>query len=386
MLECCFSWDPMNRTLTTIDGTPAIQLAPRWPEFEFELSKVACLTIEEVAVGLKLVLEEFTKDPAFHAGDASLVVTYSPPHLFSHLPLYRAASPPNSAVTMDFYDHRDNELTVTFGIPIGAAEKGELLEQLAHIASMLGMLPTGQKDSFDASGDPVLELTYRPPATSTIEQVSSFCRMARSYALVGHSLSGSTIDQFHSIMATNGSVLLGQAESSTLEVKRSPYEIQTPTGRHKYALDLAAFANSPSGGVIVLGATTERDGLGRDIIAQLGGVAGALVNTQHYGSAARQFIYPPIEGLRFEVLHITASAVLLVVLVPSQPKPLQPFLVRGSVSDSGKLSGTAVTVPVRRGDGNWTMSTEELHVLLSHGLQSRVPTDDDEPKALSTSE
>ena len=60
--------------------------------------------------------------------------------------------------------------------------------------------------------------------------------------------------------------LIGLAECAWLDVKKGDYELDTPAGAEELVKDVAALANAPSGGFLVVGFSTIKEH-GEEIIA-----------------------------------------------------------------------------------------------------------------------
>jgi hypothetical protein len=163
------------------------------------------------------------------------------------------------------------------------------------------------------------------------------------------------------------SFLIGRPESDWLEAKRS-YGISDQLQKHEFACDVASFANTPSGGLILIGAKTEKDQRGRDIITSLTPCRAGSINVQTYQQAVTDRVIPEIEGLSFDVIEVTGGD-LLAVQIPKQEEARMPFIVKGGVIDSNasKIRTTSFSVPVRRSADTKHMSPEWVHSLLVSG-------------------
>lgn len=88
--------------------------------------------------------------------------------------------------------------------------------------------------------------------------------------------------------------LLGTAESDELEFKGQPYGLQQPRHKLELAKDLSALANS-KGGVIVLGARTEKDSMSEvDTVKSISEIPRTLVALTTIKQIALEYIYPPL--------------------------------------------------------------------------------------------
>lgn len=166
-------------------------------------------------------------------------------------------------------------------------------------------------------------------------------------------------------------VFKGQPESDWLEAKGAPYaEANAHRGdnwRFELAKDVAAFANSPEGGIIVIGMTTQDSGDG-DVITGFKEFELKQVTATTYGNYIAQHVYPRVEG--FEVVRAPGggdrrSGIAALVIPPQSPSNL-PFLVRGAVSD-GKILGSHVLWPVRQGNQTALLDIDGIHARLRLG-------------------
>lgn len=173
-----------------------------------------------------------------------------------------------------------------------------------------------------------------------------------------------TMDGAHALLLMGrAEVLLGQPESAWLEAKRKGYGLQySEVEKYEYARDLASFANSESGGILIVGIATATDASGTDIMVEVTPCKTGSLNAQIYAHVAHSKIVPPIEGL--EISRVTAEGgELLVIRVPPQAEFLKPFLVAGAIIND-KVSGSFISIPQRRGTDKWNMSPPAVHSLL----------------------
>jgi Putative DNA-binding domain len=161
----------------------------------------------------------------------------------------------------------------------------------------------------------------------------------------------------------------GQPESAWLEAKGAPYDHLGDNWQFELAKDVAAFANSPEGGVIVLGMTTEDRGDG-DTIDGYKEFELSRVRRQSYRNYVAQRIYPRVAG--FEVHRIEGTTKpghgLAVLVIPPQPGSSRPFLVQGALAGN-ELLGAHVLLPVRREDDTALMDASALHARIRLGEQ-----------------
>ncbi|WP_180985970.1 helix-turn-helix domain-containing protein [Streptomyces sp. CB02959] len=219
---------------------------------------------------------------------------------------------------------------------------------------------------FDNRVDPpAWEIRLLPPDDWTVgrcSEVSEGLRMLLRYRKANPS---APIGAYTLLMAGKAETLLGQPESDWLEVKRKGYGIAEQSQKHELACDVAAFANSTDGGLLIVGFSTEKDPAGRDILTMIHPPRRGSFNLQTYMQVIANRITPPVEGIRVELVSYRDGD-LLVIFIPPQPKEMQPYLVRGA-SVSGRVSGAYFSIPQRIGSDKSTMSPERVHSMLVAG-------------------
>lgn len=159
--------------------------------------------------------------------------------------------------------------------------------------------------------------------------------------------------------------LLGQPEAPWLEAKRAPYPLASEPEKLELAKDVAAMANSPGGGLIVLGLAT-RAGPDGDVVSKLHPVRLADVKVRTYRRIINRFVYPLPEGLAIEKIAAGDGAGYVVIDVPTQLEELKPFLVTHALV-GGRVSGSHVSVVQRHGQDNVPASPAAIHGLLLAG-------------------
>ncbi|MFF8846730.1 helix-turn-helix domain-containing protein [Streptomyces sp. NPDC015127] len=157
-------------------------------------------------------------------------------------------------------------------------------------------------------------------------------------------------------------MVLGEAENEWLEVKRESYGIAAESQKYEFACDVASFANSDLGGLIVIGIASSKDSSGNDVLARVTPCRRGSLNVQRYMQILRDRVIPPVEGLRIDVVPVGVGDVMA-IYVPPQPEEIKPFIVKGAVVDS-KVSGSFLSIPHRRGSDKWAMSPEAVHSML----------------------
>lgn len=218
--------------------------------------------------------------------------------------------------------------------------------------------------------DPFLRVSIDWPTKGrTVEEAWRFGKEVETLlaATQGGEITSSTL--LDVLRTGRWDLLRGQPESDWLEAKGDPYDHLGDNWHLELAKDVAAFANSPGGGVIVIGITTDDRGDGDTI----GGVKEfdlRRVRRQAYRNRVAQRVYPRVTG--FEVERFEGSKKgrgIAALVIPPQPETSQPYLVQGVVTRGGVL-GAHVLLPVRREDDTMLMDAAALHTRLRLGEQA----------------
>lgn len=161
------------------------------------------------------------------------------------------------------------------------------------------------------------------------------------------------------------SALIDQEEGPWLEGKRAPYQLDQETQKFELAKEVAAFANSTTGGVLVLGARTDSTRSG-DIVRSITELPLSLVSPERYRKILTDRVHPGVEGLEVRTVEHNAGRGVAFIHVPPQRPELQPFVVRGAII-AGKVHNTFVSIPERDVEDTRYSSIAEVHALLQAG-------------------
>ena len=164
----------------------------------------------------------------------------------------------------------------------------------------------------------------------------------------------------------------GQRESEWFEAKAKPYDHLKEKGgkewRFELAKDVAAMANVPGGGIIVIGMSTGDDGDGDFINGHVEFDLKRVKGPVYRGHVAR-YVYPNVAGFEVKrVKGVKKGHGLAILVIPPQPELSRPFLVQGSYIE-GNLNEKHILLAVRRGDETDLMDASALHTRLSLGQQ-----------------
>ncbi len=166
--------------------------------------------------------------------------------------------------------------------------------------------------------------------------------------------------------------VLNTAESDYVDFKEAPYHLKSPNQKWELAKDVAAFANS-QGGVIVMGYRTNRPQNALvDQAVQHRPIQKALINWDAYRQTIGAWVYPHIEGLTplwFPADGAVDSGVFAIV-IPPQLEATKYFVVRELDRPDGTFPG-ALGVPTRQGDVVSWIKPETVHHLIREALGVR---------------
>lgn len=208
-----------------------------------------------------------------------------------------------------------------------------------------------------------------PTRGRTVADAWAFGEKAHALLWAG---SDGELDQSNALDLLRGGmwdVLRDQPESDWLDAKRDPYDRPNDeTWKKELAKDVAAFANRPGGGMIVIGMETKPEG-DLEIIKEPKEFKLSRVNSSQYRKIVSQWAYPEVTDLQIEKIEGSEPGKGIVVLVvPSQPPPSFPFVVQGPLVED-KVLGPYVLVPFRRADETVSWDAATIHARLRLGEQ-----------------
>jgi hypothetical protein len=186
-------------------------------------------------------------------------------------------------------------------------------------------------------------------------------------AFVGESPTRDTLADL--IRGGNAHLLVGQPEGPWLDAKSQEWDLGTKDGKHRLAIEVAAFCNAEDGGIIVVGATTKTPVPGGgEIITAVGGLDRVKTQPRAYMQILSHKVFPLPFGLQVLQVALPGGTPLLLIDIPKQPEELKPFLVSGGVSaDGAKVEARAFTVVQRRGEDTAHLEAAMLHAQLAAG-------------------
>ncbi|MFB8007463.1 helix-turn-helix domain-containing protein [Nocardia sp. NPDC056000] len=221
-----------------------------------------------------------------------------------------------------------------------------------------GMTCIETKFYADSSDGASCELTVLPSNDITVRDMAFMVSQMRDIVM-NEPFSASPAKMFFAIESSETQFLLGTVESEALDAKDSHYPKQDRS-RIDIASDVAAFANSAKGGLIVIGARTVKDLHGRDFLAEVNGCPIDIGARDRYMRAIEALVYPEIMGIKM-CRTPAALGEIFAILIPEQLPDRIPFIVRGAVKTEGRMSSALFQVPVRQGDCNVPARIEDIH-------------------------
>jgi hypothetical protein len=163
------------------------------------------------------------------------------------------------------------------------------------------------------------------------------------------------------------STLIGQRESEWLEVKSSPYDYKSDKGhawKLELAKDVAQFANSSTGGLLIIGLHTKRaDGF--DIIDKVTSFPYSGTRIQSYRDIIRDRVHPVISGLELDAVR-DGSLCIVYIFIPPQVEESKPYLVVGALVDD-VYEAQGITIVRRHGDASIPVTAKEIHATIVAG-------------------
>lgn len=167
-------------------------------------------------------------------------------------------------------------------------------------------------------------------------------------------------------------LLVGQVESSFLEVKSMLYNIdvsspKTAKERRKIELaqDVARFANGETDAVLAIGYKEAKVG-DRTEISCVAPIKLARFNAAQYQAVLDERIVPPLVGLVVEQVEIGDGVGIAFIFVPRQPEEMQPYLVHGAII-GGDVEGKFFSIVQRRGEGSINITAAQIHTYIAAG-------------------
>ncbi|WP_143229452.1 AlbA family DNA-binding domain-containing protein [Actinophytocola xanthii] len=172
-----------------------------------------------------------------------------------------------------------------------------------------------------------------------------------------------TVDEARQALnAGKFSQLIGAHECIWLDVKEGSYRMEDDASAAELLKDVAAFANS-DGGLLVVGYRTLSEAT-VEVVGEIRPVPKVLVDTDRYRKTIRKNIAPHVRGLKITWHDIGADKGILVIDIPVQAETDKPFVVPGPERSK---SFPSVGVPIRDADATHWLARSDLQRFLSAG-------------------
>jgi hypothetical protein len=165
--------------------------------------------------------------------------------------------------------------------------------------------------------------------------------------------------------------LVGVVEDECLEFKGEPYILKRDYPKLELAKDVSGLANTPNGGLILIGVRTERvDTHIGDEIVEVRPIPKNLIDRKQYHDILKQWIYPEVSGVEVKWFPSPDDAErgLAVIIIPRQTPTSQPFLLTRTMTDTGKRTELVFGYVERRRAHVQPRTVHELQMLLCDGL------------------
>ncbi len=162
-------------------------------------------------------------------------------------------------------------------------------------------------------------------------------------------------------------LLIGQPEGNWLDAKAEEYELTTTHGKISLAQAVSRFCNGEDGGLIVIGAKAKKIPGGEEIRQARGVIPKYADTVARYQRVLDQHLYPPVMGLRIDLVPTIEGRSIISPDIPPQPEEFKPFLVHGAITADGETEGAFISIVQRRGEGSIPITAPTIHSTLAAG-------------------
>lgn len=162
---------------------------------------------------------------------------------------------------------------------------------------------------------------------------------------------------------------VGMAEDPEFECKRAPYHLDELGHRLEMVKDVAAFANT-IGGAIVLGLDTSKvPEKAADVVERIRGFSRDRFSIQRCEAIINEHVYPLVAGLRVEWYPSSGDPAIGIgaIIIPRQQELRQPFLVRKLLDTDGRVRGTSIGYFERFHDDVMHRDVKDFYYLIQAG-------------------
>ncbi|MEV7830317.1 ATP-binding protein [Streptomyces subrutilus] len=360
-------WEEDDQIRITIASEAATAISDGPFDFEFDLTEVSEAPVSEVCRVLREIRAAHPDDYTEPKSPSLWVRAGRPdPHILSDIERTHEYLDRSHMSTVSFVFYVEEHETLAMSIYVQypfTTDRADSLEIVGPYLSARGSVLLDFESFPHDNADGGINLDVSAPDHLRIGDCVALGQTL-SQMLRFRAWNPGTMDGAHALLLMGkAEVLLGQPESEWLEAKRKGYGLQySEVEKYEYARDLASFANSADGGILIVGVATDTDASGADVMVEVTPCKTGSLNTQTYAHVAHSKIVPPIEGLEISRVA-TGEGELLVIRIPPQAEYLKPFLVAGAIIND-KVSGSFISIPQRRGTDKWNMSPAAVHSLL----------------------
>jgi predicted HTH transcriptional regulator len=165
--------------------------------------------------------------------------------------------------------------------------------------------------------------------------------------------------------------LIGEVESAEVDFKRSPYRVAEEAEAFELGKDVSALANSPAGGVLIIGFQTRApEESGFDTVESVHVFPREMFSRDQWLARAERLVYPSVVGLdaAFKPSQNHPERGVAVITVPAQPEESRYFLVAKEFVSADGAPGWMIGLTVRSADRNRPLGIAEIHMLISRSL------------------
>jgi hypothetical protein len=198
--------------------------------------------------------------------------------------------------------------------------------------------------------------------------VGDLLEFARPFATLAEAARGKGLSPSTAADVLRGAyptALIGQPESQWLDVKRTAPRVESDVERVEFAKDVAAFANTREGGLIVYGLRAAKTPSG-EVIDRVTPFPPSMMSPKQLTAIVRRRVHPYPLGMRVELVPLAEESAVGLVLVPPQLDARKPFLVSGTVM-RGKVREMYVGLPMRAGEDTLWDDIAGVHALMVAG-------------------
>jgi hypothetical protein len=159
--------------------------------------------------------------------------------------------------------------------------------------------------------------------------------------------------------------MVGVQECGWLDVKSGVYQLDDPSGAEELVKDVAGFANSKAGGLLLVGFGTRKQG-DSEVVDSVRPVPRNLVDLDRHRKLIRERVIPPPRDVDVRWIDCGSDKGILVIDVPAQPSARVPHVVPGPTR-SADVSRLSVATPIREADATVWLPQAEIQRLLAAG-------------------